>query len=186
MKRIIALTGMPGSGKSTAADILRREGLQFVSMGDAVRKEMAGKGIPIDNVSLRNYALEIRKKFGDDYVLDLVKKDIAEKMKSTDVIILDGLRNILEAEELKKEGYEVLLLGIIADKMLRYERILKRNRESDPHSFRDFEWREQQELKFGVSQVIALSDIYIFNNSTMDYFKEGLTDIFKKLNLLKV
>lgn len=182
MKRIIAITGMPGSGKSTATDILKKEGFKFAGMGDAVRKEMLEKGIGINNVSLRRYALKIGK-ISKYYVLNLVKKDIDNIFKEKDVVILDGVRRLAEIEKLKKDGYNTISIGIIADKQLRYERMLKRGNSSDMKNFEEFEWREEQELKFGIAEVISTADYYLINNSGLDEFTSNLHALFDKISV---
>ncbi len=185
MKTVIALTGMPGSGKSTAGDILNKRGIRLVRMGDAVRLEMESKGLEINNFTLRNYALEIRQKHGPDYVLNLVKKEIEKAFKTEDTIVLDGVRNMVEITELKKESYATKIIGIVTDRKLRYERMIERNNSSDIRSAKDFEWREIQEFKFGVPEVLASADHYVLNNSSMAYFEEGLLEVFYRSLIIK-
>ncbi len=178
MKLVIAITGMPGSGKSTAVDVLRAEGLKSVRMGDAVRKEMTQNGIEINNVSLRKYVLKIRK-ISRYYVLNLVKKEIDGAFRTDDLIILDGVRNIGEIERLKKDGYNTVSIAIMTDKQIRFERIKKRHNSSDVTKFSEFEWRETQELKYGISEVIATSDYYILNNSNIGEFSNKMKQMLK-------
>ncbi len=176
MKLVIAITGMPGSGKSTAVDVLKSEGLRFVRMGDAVRKEMTEKGIEINNVSLRKYVLKIRK-ISRYYVLNLVKKEIDDAFRTSDLVILDGVRNVGEIERLKKDGYHPVSIAIMTDKQIRFERIKKRHNSSDVTEFSEFEWRETQELKYGIAEVIATSDYYILNNYGIEEFSDKLKSI---------
>ena len=42
MKKVIILTGMPGSGKSTAALEFSNLNVPVIGMGDAIRKEKTG------------------------------------------------------------------------------------------------------------------------------------------------
>ena len=59
MKKVIVLTGMPGSGKSTAGIEFSKLDVPLVGMGDAVRKEMHRRGIEINNRSLRLLFLKL-------------------------------------------------------------------------------------------------------------------------------
>ncbi len=185
MKTVIAITGMPGSGKSKIGEILQKKGMKYVSMGDAVRKEMQNNGMEITNVSLRKYALYIRRKFGDSYVLGLVNKDIKEVLKTEDIIILDGARNISEINALKKEAYRTIVIALVADKMIRYERISNRGLPSDLKTLQEFEWREAQELKFGIADVIASADYFILNNSTVANLKKEVFRTIRELSAKK-
>ena len=45
-KIIIAIAGMPGAGKTTAAGYLARAGIRTFSMGDAIRDEVRRRGLP--------------------------------------------------------------------------------------------------------------------------------------------
>ena len=48
MLRIVAVTGMPGAGKSTAAEALVKEGCTRVVMGDVIRAESKRRGLEPD------------------------------------------------------------------------------------------------------------------------------------------
>jgi dephospho-CoA kinase len=181
MKTVIAITGMPGSGKSKLGEILQKNGIKRVGMGDAVRKEMRSKGMEITNVSLRKYALHIRKKFGNSYVLSLVNKDVKDILKTEDMVLLDGARNLSEINVLRRESYRTVIIALVADRMTRYIRIVNRGLSSDLKTFREFDWREAQELKFGVAEVIASADYYILNNSTVRRLKKDALKIIRDL-----
>ncbi|MHC1593685.1 MAG: AAA family ATPase, partial [Methanotrichaceae archaeon] len=43
--KIVGFVGMPGSGKSVAADVARQMGIQVVVMGDVIRDEAARLGL---------------------------------------------------------------------------------------------------------------------------------------------
>ena len=46
---IIAITGMPGAGKSTVAGALGGVGLRRIAMGDMIREESSRRGLPLDD-----------------------------------------------------------------------------------------------------------------------------------------
>lgn len=100
------------------------------------------------------------------------------------MIVLDGSRNILEINEIKKEGYKAVILGVIADKMMRFDRIVKRKAQSDFSSLSEFEWREKLELGFGTAEVIASADYYILNNSSEKQFKSDIARFLTKVKNL--
>ena len=70
----------------------------------------------------------------------------------------------------------------MTDKQIRFERIKKRHNSSDVTKFSEFEWREAQELKYGIAEVIATSDYYILNNSNIEEFSNKMK---QTLNLIK-
>ncbi len=181
MKTIIELTGMPASGKSTLAAMLEKKGIKVVRMGDAVRREMLEKGMKLNNVTLRKYVVSVRRKFGNNYILNLVKKDVDVALKTSDMVVLDGPRNISEAEYFRKRGYSVFIIGVVADRLQRYERILKRHNSTDMTSLKEFEWREKQELKLGTSEILAFSDFFIHNNGSETDLGVKMDEVFRKI-----
>ena len=60
MKKVIAITGVIGSGKSTVADFLRSKG-EFVVDCDKISREVA---------DIPDVLTEISRKFGDGFVKD--------------------------------------------------------------------------------------------------------------------
>ena len=181
MKIVIALTGMPGSGKTTVSTIFKEKGFKVLIMGDAVRKEMQEKKIEINNRSLRNYVLKIRKS-DPNYVLNLVKKELNDLLKTEEVVVLDGSRNVSEIKELKKEAFKVVSVAVIADKAVRFDRIRSRNNSSDVSTLEEFEWREGKELKFGCGEVIASSDYFLINNSSVDELRKKIDSLILRVS----
>ncbi len=185
MKKVVILTGMPGSGKSTAAEEFLKLNIPIVGMGEAVRKEMRSKGLEINNKSLRLFSKRMTQKFGNKYVINLVKRELSTLFKDTDIIVLDGSRRMSEVEEVGKEGYKPIILCIVADKMLRFERIVQRKNESDFSSYAEFAWREKQELGYGIAEVIASADYYINNDKSKKQFLEDIKRFILKVKALK-
>jgi dephospho-CoA kinase len=185
MKKVIILTGMPGSGKSTAALEFQKLKIPVIGMGDAVRKEMRRRGIEINNRSIRLFSKSMTKKHGNKYVIGLVKKELIEAFKNTDIAVLDGSRRMSEVEEVRKEGYKPIILGIIADKQVRFRRIVKRKNEGDFSSYNEFEWREKLELGYGIADVIASADYYIDNKGSKEKFLNEIKRFLFKVKALK-
>jgi dephospho-CoA kinase len=65
----------------------------------------------------------------------LINKTIKEPDKN---YIFDSLRNLGEAEFLRKERKNFILIGVDADRKIRFDRMLKRAKESDPKTWDDF------------------------------------------------
>ncbi|MCL4398497.1 MAG: AAA family ATPase [Candidatus Parvarchaeota archaeon] len=185
MKKVIILTGMPGSGKSTAALEFLKLKIPVIGMGDAVRKEMRRRGMEINNRSIRLFSKRMTAEHGNKYVIDLVKKELIEVFKTANIAVLDGSRRMSEVDEVSNEGYKPVILCIIADKQVRFKRIVKRKNESDFSSYSEFEWREKQELGYGIAEVIASADYYIDNMRSKGVFLEDIKRFLSKVKALK-
>lgn len=185
MKKVVILTGMPGSGKSTAALEFFNLKVPVVGMGDAVRREMKRRGLEINNRSIRLFSKKMTAEHGDKYVINLVKKELMDVFKDKSLVVLDGSRRMSEVEEVRKEGYKPIILCIVADKILRFDRIVRRRNESDFSSYSEFEWREKQELGYGIAEVIASADYYINNDGSKEQFLADIKKFLSKAKSLK-
>ena len=175
-KVIIAITGMPGTGKALASNVARELGLPVYVLGDVIRNEAKAKGILPTGENLGKLMLEIRKKEGKGIVarklIPIIKK---ERNK---FVIVEGIRSLEEVKELRN-FCNVVILGIHSSPVQRFQRLSKRGRSDDPKSWNDFAERDERELKVGIGNVIALSDFMILNDSTIDKFKNRINSHLK-------
>lgn len=164
-RKILCLTGMPGSGKSIIANAARRIGIPVLVMGDVVREEATRRGLPHTPEVLNSIARELREKEG----LDAVAKRIALKIEELDsnVIVVDGVRSLNEIKVFEKYG-EIVIVAVHASPKTRFMRIRERNRPGDPKTWEEFRERDLTELAFGIGSVIALADYMIVNEGSLD------------------
>ncbi|MEM1556970.1 MAG: AAA family ATPase [Thermoproteota archaeon] len=170
MKHLILITGMPGSGKTTVAKIMGEGGFPIVSMGDAVREEAEARGLSKNIIEMSKFMIELRRELGENAVAMLVDRKI-EKIEG-DVIIVDGVRSLKEVEYFKSKGYSVTTVGVLSPIRLRYSRLSNRNRPDDSKVIKELEERDRVEISVGVGGVIALSDVYVLNESSLEDLKE--------------
>ncbi|MFQ6087675.1 MAG: AAA family ATPase [Candidatus Methanofastidiosia archaeon] len=160
---MICLVGMPGSGKGEFVKIARRFSFSVISMGDVVREETLKRGFPLKEHG--KVAKLLREEIGEDAVARLTCEKIDEDYK-----IVDGVRSLAEIRCFKKH-FQFSVLAIHASQKTRFLRLKKRGRKGDPKNFKDFERRDQRELKFGLGEVIALADFMLVNEDSLDKFK---------------
>ena len=99
---IVILTGAPGAGKGTQADLLSaRCGFKKVSTGDALRKHVK-LGSPIGKVAAA--VMERGELVSDDVLLQVVSEEL-KGFRAEDVVLLDGYpRNLGQAKALDGLG----------------------------------------------------------------------------------
>ncbi|MEM1620036.1 MAG: AAA family ATPase [Fervidicoccaceae archaeon] len=162
-KRIVAVAGLPGSGKSTVAKLL---GPPVISMGDVVRREVRKRGLREDLENVMKIARELRRERGAGAVAELVLDEL--RRIESKLVVVEGVRSSAELDVLAREAECIKVVAVHASPETRFERLRGRGRAGDPRSWEEFVRRDAAELEFGVSEVIALADVMIVNESTLE------------------
>jgi len=117
----------------------------------------------------------MRKEFGNSVLAQKILMKISDPQKN---YVINGIRNPAEIQELKNwPGF--YLIAVDAPQQLRFQRLMTRNRPSDPKVFYQFMKVDNKDQGIGeeecgqqVQQCIKLADVSIFNEYTL----ERLTD----------
>ena len=163
---IVALTGMPGAGKTTVANFLAQKGIPLLIMGDVVREAAQNDGLEPTSDNLSKLMLRLREKNGPEAIAYLVADKIESmkhEKKEFGVVIVDGIRSMAEIHVLKRVG-NVKLLAIHGSTSTRYSHIRERARSDVPSNIGEFDKRDKVEMRVGISDAIALADETISNN----------------------
>ena len=163
---IVALTGMPGAGKTTVANYLAQKGIPLLIMGDVVREAAQNDGLEPTSDNLSKLMLKLRDKNGPEAIAYLVAnkiKTMKHENKEFEVVIVDGIRSMAEIQVLRRVG-NVKLLAIHGSTLTRYSHIRERARSDVPSNIGEFDKRDKVEMGVGISDAIALADETISNN----------------------
>lgn len=181
---IIGITGAFGSGKSTASDFFASIGFEKVTLSSFLEEEAKRRGFKkITRKILQDIGNELREKYGAKI---LVKKVFDNLNKDLDKIVIDGIRNIGEIEELRKKG-NLVLVSILCDRKVRFERLkkLKRREALTWELFTELDYRDlgvnQEKTGLQGAICIALGDIFVTNNESKESFEEKLIKITKNI-----
>ena len=176
--QVMGISGMPGSGKSFISEIATEKGAIIVSMGDIVREEAKKRG-----EDSKETAKNLRKEFGQ-YV---VSERTIEKIKGLrdegveNPIVVEGIRSHHEVDMFKENFDNFIILSVVANPQIRFERLKKRMREDDSQDYEGFQKRDYSELGFGIGNVIALSDKIIINESDLESYKKEIGEYLEDL-----
>ena len=89
---ILVIVGLPGSGKSTAAQLLREDGYEVIELGDIWRELLRKNNIPRnDPIATREFTKNLRLKYGKDIYAKYAYKQV--KGLSTANIVIMGVRS---------------------------------------------------------------------------------------------
>jgi dephospho-CoA kinase len=157
---IVAITGMPGAGKSTAAKALESRGFKKIVMGDVIREETRRRGLEPDEKNTGAVMLELREKYGPGAVAEVCLLSL--KAMNERAVIVDGIRSSAEVEVFAKEG-RVKLLAVHASRDRRFKLLAGRGRSDAPANRASFDERDKRELSIGVGNAMALADECLSN-----------------------
>ena len=166
MKKAIATIGLPAAGKGLFSEVASSFGIPVFVCGDVVREETRKRGLPLTLSNTGMIMLRIRDESGPA----VIAKRRIPKIDASDcsVVIVEGVRNLEEIEELRSHYGNVTLVGIHSSPQTRFERLISRGREDDPSTWQEFESRDRRDLNVGVGQAIALADEMIVNEGTIE------------------
>jgi dephospho-CoA kinase len=140
---IIGITGTNGSGKEEVAKlIVHRKNFIHLSVREFLRREVARRGFKSDRGAMREVANVLRHIYGPGYIVTQLY-EIAQIMGKDAVI--ESIRNPGEIDALETKG-TVCIIAVDADPQIRYERIRKRQSDTDQVSFENFLREEEIEM----------------------------------------
>ena len=180
MNKIIAIVGMCGSGKSVASEYLVNHGYQKVYFGGITYDRLKEEGIERTAETEKKMREYLRAQYGMGCYALLSLPQIKELYQKGNVVI-DDLYSWSEYELLKKEfGENIILLGIVTDKKLRYSRVaIRPGRSYNNEEVKDRDLSELAKLEKG--DPIAFADYYVLNNGTKEEYHKRLDEILNEL-----
>ncbi len=173
---IIGITGTNGSGKTVAAEQLRRKGFAVHSLSDAIRDELAIRGLPPNRENLIAEGNRLRADFGPA----ALAQRISRKFRLDQNYVVDSIRTPQEVHALRECG-NFRLLHLDAPVELRYQRVRDRGGARVPASFEQFVEQEQRELaspdrtRQQLQATRELADETICNDGTREDFTAAVT-----------
>lgn len=186
--RVFGLAGLPGCGKSTAADIIVDEldilGIEATSteVSDFVRaqyEEHAEDDGANDN-ELGRWAAEQKEKFGQGCFVG----DMANQWTEADQVpVISGLRSPAEAQPLRFFYDEAAIIGVWTLPAIRFER-----KYGEPPTVEHPEWatfierNERETHEWGCVEYFTEdgpSDFVVPNNGTIEEFEDCLRAVVR-------
>ena len=180
-RRLLLITGMAGSGKTTLANLLRDKGYSVFTMGDVIRQEVRMRNLSPTPENLGEMAEDIRRSGGDAAV---AKKCVPLIIgEPNNKVALDGVRSLDEVYAFE-EAFDIYLVAAHASPETRYKRLRNRGRSDDPTNRQVFRERDHRELGFGMGDAIAMSNYIITNENGVENLERSLDTLLGKLRAL--
>ncbi|MDE1860825.1 MAG: AAA family ATPase [Candidatus Micrarchaeota archaeon] len=185
----LVVVGLPGAGKSTAAEILKEEGFQVIEFSDFWKEQMKARGIPFSDVKAgKQLSLDLRVEFGPD----IFAREVVHRIKkgARDVVIM-GMRSTYELDYLKEHISGLKVVALITPLETRFTRMNHRKKPDDPKNIEELKWRDvleergfkndKAEEKHGLLVLIKNADYAISNTGTRDKLKSDFLDLIKAI-----
>lgn len=190
-KQIIAIVGMPGSGKSEVANFFQDKGYAYIRLGQLTLDEIKKRGLECSEANERIIREMLRRKYG---MAAFAKLNFPKIDASQRNIVVDGLYSWEEYLVFKEKYQNFITLAIYASPATRHRRLISRAKRHrlDPNlKYRSFSLNEAQSRdraeieKLNKGGPIAMADFLIINEGTKKELKNNLLKIFKKINAPK-
>ncbi len=169
----MVIAGLPGSGKSTAANYFKKYNWASVSAGDVIRDMCRKEGLPTNRKQLQDYGAYIYKEKGYDFFADILISNANRINK----FIIDGVRNINVVEAIKIKIPSLNILYIESTPEIRKLR-LSRSSDVDDFCFNDI---ESNHVELDSLKIKPIADYIILNNDDLSEFYIRLEHIEKLL-----
>lgn len=187
--RIIAIVGMPGSGKGTTVSHLEKTyRLPNVYFGGMVYDEIRKRGLDIvlDERAVRE---DMRTQEGPAVLAKRAATKARELIaQGAPAVILDGLYSWTEDRYLRQTfGDEIITVAIVNPKHVRYERVVARKDAHRPYTLEQIKLRDIEEIEnIEKGGPIAFADYYLANAKNMDELIAQIDSLMDELGFTKI
>ena len=190
-KKYIVYVGVVGQiavGKGVLVDyLIKKLGFTSFSLSLILHEELKNRNIKeFTRETLQNVGDDLRRSYGNDV---LARRAIEKLLHQGEKhVVIEGIRNTGEVEFLKKNP-NFVLIGVKANRELRFERLLKRSKPWDPKNWADFVRVDRRDLgirqqdKSGqqVRECLAYCDYVLTNNKDTADFQRKVNNLMKKI-----
>jgi dephospho-CoA kinase len=182
MAKVVAICGMPGSGKGVFADVAIELGLPVHSMGNLIRAEVEARELTPDPHVFGRMAQELRDEYGDGVLAARLAPLIDAESANHELMIIEGMRGVAEREIfLEHWGADFSVIAIESSSSTRFARITARGRSEDGDRA-SFDDRDQRERRWGLQTLIKEADFVVSNSETLELFTEKCHQLLLELS----
>lgn len=169
-KKIIAVVGMAGSGKTEVVKYLQEKfRLPKVYFPESLFDEIKKRGLELNWDNERKMREGLRKEHGEGVFAKLSLPKIQKSLEQSDVVLVESLYSWDEYQIIKRSYPDYFeAIAVYASPAVRFERL--QNRKIRPiKTFKEFQERDENEIKVtGKGGPIAVADHTIINHGSIN------------------
>lgn len=179
-KRLVAVVGMAGAGKSEVARVFEESGFKRVRFGDATDEELKKRGLELNEANERYIRESLRRECGMDVYAKLNIPRIDAALENSDVVV-DGLYSWEEYLLLKDYyGERLHVVAVFSSPKVRYKRLGSRDKR--PLKPIEAASRDQSEIeKVNKGGPIAMAAITILNEASFEDLRNEVRKVIAGL-----
>lgn len=186
---VVTFVGLPGSGKSVAADMIKKMDFEVIELGDIWRELLKKNHVSRDDpIGTREFTRMIRNRYGKDVYARYAFRRVQKNRKK---IAIMGIRSTYEINYLRKRLKNLHIIALLAPMRMRFGRLKHRGKPEDPKTLKGFRWLETREKrgfmkakseeKHGVMHIIKDADYVIANTSTVSKLEKNVVKVIKEI-----
>ncbi len=177
---ILCLTGLPGSGKSTAAEIFSRMGFEVFEGSTAIKDEMKKKGAEITPSNIESFTNKMKSEHGKAFFAAITGERVKAAEQDHDILVI-GFRSVAEFEELERVlGSNIPLIVLTTPEGMRFERLSER-KVMAIKSKDEFITRDRSNIGQGILKLIGRADYLISNTGSKDELEESIIELLEQI-----
>jgi dephospho-CoA kinase/inosine/xanthosine triphosphate pyrophosphatase family protein len=176
--QVLLVIGHKCAGKTTFSDYLTgRDGVMVYEASSVLRQLATDAGKSVDTA---DDAYSFLREHGLDCVAEAIANYLDRGKAAVNVIT--GLRTVEEIFLLAQRFPQARILLIDSDARTRFERHLKRARDTDVQSFRDFQKQDEKQAAFGALRVVTeIATDTIRNDGTLEQYRAKIDALVSAL-----
>lgn len=185
-KRVVAIVGMAGSGKSEAVRKIQEDfGVPKVYFGEITFDEIKKRGLEINYKNERIVREDLRNQHGMGVYAKFSIPKIEKLLEKNRIVLLESLYSWDEYKIIKKEfGDNFLVLAVYASPKNRFKRLKNRIKERPIKDWQEFKIRDWTEIE-GTQKggPIAMADYTIINEGDLEEYQAKIENWWKSLKI---
>ncbi|MBI3190976.1 AAA family ATPase [archaeon] len=188
MHKIIAIVGMPGSGKTEASEVIVDNGFQFIRLGQLTLDEVKRQGLEPTEKNERVIRERLRRENGMAAYALLNFQKIDSLLEKGSVVV-DGLYSWEEYMAFKEKYHEIKIIAIYASPEIRHERLEKRILDAEDTEMKKRRFAKEEATSRDRAEIenlnkggpIAMADYTIVNESTLEDLRSEIEKVLKNI-----
>jgi len=179
MKKIIALVGLCGSGKSIVCDHLIKS-YSKVYFGGLTMEKLKEEGLDVNETNEKMMREKLRKEHGMAAYAIIAMPKIEKLISEEKDVLIDGLYSWSEYKILKEKFPNMITIAVFTPLHLRYSRLAKRK--VRPLTKEEIDGRDQSEIEnIEKGGPIAKADYTLVNDDSYEQLISKVEEVLKNV-----